>query len=348
MTFEGKIQTLAEHISSAQNICVVSHSHPDGDAVGSCVAAYHFLKSCGKSVRILLEGPWPAAVDFLITPDMADDVILYTHKPETAANEAAASDHILFLDLNNISRTGSMSGIFSGTGAYKILIDHHLAPQEAEFNLIFSETQVSSACEFLQSILLKLPQTGGKVTGLPAPTVTALLTGITTDSNNFANSVFPGTLGSVSALLDAGADREDILDHIYNSYDERRFRLMGFLLGERMIITDAGVAIMVLDESTSSRFGIEQGDTEGFVNIPLGIKRVRMSILSKEEGDEFRVSIRSKRGISANRAAGLYFNGGGHEQAAGGKLYKRDGFSDYMDVTSYIIDVTGKFLENEK
>jgi phosphoesterase RecJ-like protein len=66
---------------------------------------------------------------------------------------------------------------------------------------------------------------------------------------------------------------------------------------------------------------MQEGDTEGFVNEPLSIGKVRMSIFAREESGEVRISIRSKRGTSANRCAKLFFNGGGHENAAGGKLH---------------------------
>ena len=65
---------------------------------------------------------------------------------------------------------------------------------------------------------------------------------------------------------------------------------------------------------------MQEGDTEGFVNEPLSIAEVRMSIFAREDKEEVRISIRSKKGTSANRCARLFFDGGGHENAAGGKL----------------------------
>ena len=98
----------------------------------------------------------------------------------------------------------------------------------------------------------------------------------------------------------------------------------------------------------AKKYDLREGETEGFVNMALGIKDVRMSLLLKEEDDRFRVSVRSKRGISANRCAALYFNGGGHELAAGGKLLKEkdlDGGGPEK-AASYTERVTGKFLND--
>ena len=97
-------------------------------------------------------------------------------------------------------------------------------------------------------------------------------------------------------------------------------------------------------------YDIRDGETEGFVNLPLGIRKVRMSFLLKEEDDRFRVSVRSKKGISANRCAAEFFNGGGHEQAAGGKLIKGRDLSaepDIAEVAEYVEKCTYRFF-NEK
>ena len=121
---------------------------------------------------------------------------------------------------------------------------------------------------------------------------------------------------------------------------------MGRLLGDKMKITGDGVAYMIIDRSLADEYDIREGETEGFVNIPLGMECVRMSILLKEEDDKFRVSIRSKKGTSANRCAAMFFNGGGHELAAGGKLVKgRDlKTGSAAEAAAYVEARTGEFL----
>ena len=138
-----------------------------------------------------------------------------------------------------------------------------------------------------------------------------------------------------------------ILDRVYNQYGENRLRLMGHMMKDLLRITSDGVAYMVLDRKTMNRYDIAEGDTEGFVNMPLSIAQVRMSILVKEDEDRVRVSIRSKKGTSANRCARRFFNGGGHENAAGGRLYIPTDIKVIEEAGDYIERNTHIFLNNE-
>jgi len=343
----SEIQSLEALVRDARTIGIATHTHPDGDAIGSSVALYHYLHDLhGKEVRILLDNALPEAAGFVLD-HCTGCVIRYDHKPEEVKRWAASCDLLFFLDLNGAHRTGEMAAAFEGLTAPRVLIDHHLNPQREEFRLVFSETEISSASELLFHVLMAMPDIAGDATKLPAASLTAVMTGITTDTNNFANSTFPSTFQAASALIAAGVDREAVIMHLYNSYPERRVRLMGELLHDRMVITPKGVAYMILDAATRDRTGIRQGETEAFVNIPLTIYNVRMSLFLKEEDGVFRVSIRSKKGTSANRLAMKYFNGGGHEQASGGKLTIGKEVRDASDAAAYIERVTEEFLTDE-
>jgi phosphoesterase RecJ-like protein len=179
------------------------------------------------------------------------------------------------------------------------------------------------------------------------PVLDALMTGMTTDTNNFANSVFPSTLQMASELLAAGVDRNALLGHLYQNYRENRFRAMGAVLAERMVVRPDGVAYIILDRAFLQRFDIQEGETEGFVNLPLGIGGVRISLLLREDEGHFRVSIRSKAGVSANRLATEVFHGGGHEQAAGGKLHFPQDIATPADAEKFVSDVTARFMRNQ-
>lgn len=170
--------------------------------------------------------------------------------------------------------------------------------------------------------------------------------GMTTDTNNFANSVFPGTLSMASGLLEAGVDRDAIIGHIYNEYRENRVRAMARLLAD-MKITPEGVAIMVLDKGTQDSLDIREGETEGFVNIPLSIKDVKISIFAREDGPLFRVSVRSKRGWSANSMAIRFFHGGGHEQAAGGRILIPEDIAGPQEAGAFLAGVAARFMKHE-
>ncbi len=304
-------------IEGAERITLVAHTRPDGDAIGSTLALSAFLQARGKDAAVLL----PDRVDDNLRFMLRDgEPLIYTDDPDAACRRIAGSDLLFCLDCNAWNRTAGMEGALARSTARKVLIDHHIGPDTAAFDLCFSRTEISSASELLYWILLSLPGMDGQAAKLPPASARALLTGMTTDTNNFANSVYPSTFEMAGELIAAGVDREGILACLYNNYPERRFRLMGHLLRDCMTITPEGIAYMILRKADRNAYGITEGDTEGFVNLPLGIDRVRMSLFLKEEDGLFRVSIRSRKELSANQLARTFFHGGGHAQAAGGRL----------------------------
>jgi len=335
-------------IASSSRTVIVTHTHPDGDAIGSCVAMKSFIDNRYKtpSSSIVLSNRENCSVSFLFDNDSDR---LYAEEDMTAVSAAiGSSDLIICLDFNTLSRTGALEDLLMNANTPKVLFDHHLNPDNTAFDFIISSTEVSSTCEILYNSLKTMPGIGGKAANLPIKCLTGIMTGITTDTNNFANSVFPGTLSATSELLAAGVDREAILMHTFNEYRENRFRLMGHLLAEELKITALGVAYMVLPDEIANKYDIKDGELEGFVNIPLGIKSVRISIFVREDDGFLRVSIRSKRGTSANELACRYFHGGGHVLASGGKLYCPQDVADIKEAAAYIEKVTEDFFDGQE
>ena len=340
-----KIHTLHTLLSSAESIVIATHMKPDGDAMGSSVGMYHIVRSYGKEAKIAIANPVPASIDFLT--EGSDDILIHETMPEETENAILSCDLLICLDFNSFHRTDTLQYALEESKAVKVLIDHHLSPDEDRFSLVFSETEISSASELLYHILMELPPIGGNAGNLPRQTAVALMTGMTTDTNNFMNSTYPSTLRMASALLEAGVDRDMIIQKVYNNFKEKRIRLQGHVLKDLLNITPDGVAYMVLDKETLNAYNVEEGDTEGFVNIPLSIDKVLMSILIKEDSDRVRVSIRSRKGVSANRCARLYFNGGGHENAAGGRLHMPGDIGSIAEVAGYIERHTHIFMTEE-
>lgn len=345
------LERLGSLIEDSSRISIVTHMKPDGDAMGSSAAMCHFLGMCGKKdVRIVLPDRYPANLDFIAGSLPEGSILIHEEHAEAAEARITGSDLVICLDFNAFHRTDRLEESLKASGAAKVLIDHHLNPDRTPFAVSFSETEISSASELLYHILMAMPQTGSDARRLPAAAATALMTGMTTDTNNFANSTYPSTLRMASALLEAGVDRDAILYSLYNRHSENRLRLMGHMMKDLLRITPDGVAYIVLDRKTQLEYHMEEGDTEGFVNMPLSIEAVKMSLLLKEDGERVRVSIRSKMGISANMCSRLHFNGGGHENAAGGRLYIPGDIRDITQAASYIERHTHIFMteENEK
>lgn len=334
-------------IGSAAYAVISTHAHPDGDAVGSAIALARYLSGRGLDVRIALPDPCPENLAFIVD-ETAEAFIVDKQEEVEAALKVA--DLLISIDYNSPRRTDALEAAIRSFSGRKVLIDHHISPEDGFYDLVFSETEVSSSCELLYCILMKMPEIGGHAERLGVETGTALMLGMTTDSNNFANSTWPSTLKMAGELIAAGVDREALLQSLYNRYRENRFRFMGHFLGKKLKITEEGVAYAVMSADEIRSFDIRDGESEGFVNIPLGIERVRMSIFIKEEDshDRLRVSVRSKKGTSANRFAGLYFNGGGHEQAAGGRLSIPEEIAGPKEAEEYVEKCAREFFAGEK
>lgn len=314
------VRKLDALVHSAVTVTVAAHTHPDGDALGSVSALVSYLRESRGKDAVAVFSDSPASTVRFIVPDSVP-LLCHDTDPDACFARIAGSDLVILLDCNGFSRTEALQEAFEASPAPKVLIDHHVGPERDRFQVVFSTPDVSSASELLYYVLLELPDVGGDAGKLPPATARALLAGMTTDTNNFSNSVFPGTFRMAADLIAAGVDREAVLMDLYNRYRENRVRVMGYLQYEGMRITPEGLAYIVATKEVMDRFDVAEGETEGLVNVPLSIDRVKMSILLKQEKDHFRVSIRSKKGWSARQAAVKHFHGGGHENASGGKLY---------------------------
>lgn len=341
-----KIQKLHKLLTEAERPVIVTHTRPDGDAIGSTMGMYHTLKLYGKNPKVALANPIPANIDFLMPEGLSQDIFVHETDKVGAETVIAESDLIICLDFNGFHRTDTLETALTEASAAKILIDHHIGPDEDKFALVFSKTEISSASELLYHILMALPVIGNDARRLPAQAAIAVMTGMTTDTNNFANSVYPSTFAMASTLIEAGVDRDAIIAKLYNRFKESRIRLQGHVLKDLMHTTDHGVAYIILNKEDLYKYNVEEGDTEGFVNIPLTIDEIKMSIFIKEDNGFARVSIRSKKGTSANRCSRMFFNGGGHENAAGGRLYMPNDIADITQAAEYIERVTLYFMKN--
>ncbi|MCQ2130187.1 MAG: DHH family phosphoesterase [Bacteroidales bacterium] len=335
---EEKIKAFLTMVSKSESIVLITHFRPDGDALGSTFALRTFLKDvCRHDSTVILSSGIPESLLFIPSEDDKASTLTWDGDNGKAIDVMRTADLVICLDCANLGRCDELGDYAISSKAEKVLIDHHLNPDTDQFDLVFSESDcVSSASELLYYILLATPQIDGDAARIPEAARRSMMAGMTTDTNNFANSVHPTTLRMASELIASGTDRDEILGHIYNEYRENRFRAMGFLLSERLVISDKGIAYIIVDQATRDRFDLREGETEGIVNMPLGIKSVNISIMLTEDGDRYRVSVRSKRGWSANNMAIRYFNGGGHEQAAGGRLYIGKDIADSSELPGYL------------
>ncbi len=327
MSKTEEFNTLVGH---SRRAVLLTHVHPDGDALGSQFAIWHWLNGKVASIVAVHEDV-PRNLDFICGR------IPFVN-PTEATPYIGEADLIICTDFNTVSRSGVDEGAFRSSKAKKVLFDHHLNPEAEDFDLIFGRTDISSACEVVYDVLKSLCK-DGDISVLPLECRNALLTGMTTDTNNFSNSVFPGTFAMASDLISSGVDREAILDLLYNHESENKVKAFSWILYNRLVIREDGLACIVVDEEVWHKFSLQKGELEGLVNIPLMIGRVKACVRLLQDPDNpktFRVSIRSKRGYSANALAVKYFHGGGHLLASGGKLTVGEDVPDVESIAPFL------------
>ncbi len=319
-----QIDRFSELISAANELVILSHTNPDGDAIGSVVAMKRFLALAGKQSTIIIPNKYPEYLSFL---DPAREILVYKENRKRSESIIKSCDLILALDFNQLSRIDELEQIVRESLSRKVLVDHHPSPEKGPFDIIFSETEISSNCELLYWLFTSL-----KDGEIPLEVAEPLYVGMMTDTNNFTNSVLASTFKMASNLIDAGVDKERLQYLVFGGFSESRMRLMGYLLSEKMtVLPDVEAGFIMLSKEDQERFSFAEGDSEGFVNIPLSIKGINISALFTESEGVVRVSLRSSNDFSVNKMARRFFNGGGHERASGGKLFiPFDQVADYF------------------
>jgi len=255
--------------------------------------------------------------DFLHWMPGSEAFLVFEKDAEACKMAIAEAECIMMLDFNNLSRSGILHNEIGKTRCPRILVDHHLAPDESQFYCIYSSTGVSSASEIVTEIILHY----GKE-HLSESISTNLLVGIMTDTGSFAHSIYhPRTFDLVSILIEKSMPFSQIHELVYDTMSENRLRLLGFSINNRMeVLDDYSTAIIALNKSDLERFNYQVGDTEGVVNFPLSMAKIKMSVLVTERQDQIRLSFRSKGRFSVHELANKHFKGGGHTNAAGGTL----------------------------
>ncbi len=312
---ENLIQATKKEIESARKIVIVSHMSPDGDSIGSSLAWANFLKLQEKEVTVIVPNAYP---DFFSWMPGISEVLVYAEKKELAEEAIRKSDLIFALDFNVLKRIGDMAASVADAAAKKILVDHHLDPGNFA-DVVISYPSMTSTSEMIFRLICRM----GYFTEMTVECAECIFVGLLTDTGSFSyNSNNPELYTIVSQLIMKGVDKDEISRKINNNFSEGRFRLLGFLLNEKLkIYPEIGAAMMCLRKEELGRFVYKTGDTEGFVNIPLSIKGVVFSVFIKEDVDRIRFSFRSQGDVEANKFAAAFFNGGGHKNAAGGTMF---------------------------
>jgi bifunctional oligoribonuclease and PAP phosphatase NrnA len=307
-------KVLSKRIDSASSVVIASHVNPDGDALGSSLALYHYLKKTGKKqVSVIMPNQYP---DFLKWLPGNDDIIIFNKDQSIATRTIRNSDLIFLLDFNTPERTDKAEKEIAGSGAYKIMIDHH--PNPVPFtDVIISDTMASSTAE----LVFRFIENAGIPGLIDHVSATCLYAGIMSDTGSFNyNSSQPETYRVLAELLERGIDKDHIYSSVYDNFSENRMRLLGYCLDKKMVVyPEYQTAFMSLSLAEKKHYNYKRGDAEGFVNYPLSVKGIIFVAFFMENDDHIKISFRSKGGFDTNKFAVKYFDGGGHVNASGGE-----------------------------
>lgn len=329
-TLSTGIPQCLEVLAKAKTIIITTHQNPDGDAIGSALGLYHFAVNRGIKATIINFSPTPTNLQFLPS---AHGIEVYT--PEAHDALIAAADAICILDLNSINRIQTMGDAVLSSPAVKVLIDHHQNPT-IDAGVMVVDTDSTSTCELIFRII------DASGLGFSPESATAIYTGIMTDTGGFR---YPRTDAEVfqmaSRLLEYGADPVAIAENVFNSSPFSRTVLLGKALGSLTLSYDGKLSVMTVTADDFLQTNALEEDTEGFVSHTLSITGVVMGILFVEfpGKNAIKISIRSKGDVRANDLAGE-INGGGHLNAAAGRIYNRS----LEEVRSEVVEKAGKYM----
>jgi bifunctional oligoribonuclease and PAP phosphatase NrnA len=301
-------------LDDAKSIVITTHKSPDGDAVGSSLALYHFLKKKGKEVTVVVPDAFP---DFLNWMVGIESIVHYDTQTEDADKIISETDIIFSLDYNSLTRIKDLRNPIEKSNAAKIVIDHHQDPQEFADHY-FVDTDSCSTSQLIYEFIEEL----GELEKLDKAMGECIYCGIMTDTGSFR---YPSTTSKthqiIAHLIDLGVENSKIHQEVYDNSSEHRLRLLGYALTQKMVVlANCNAAYISLSQEELKRFSFKKGDTEGLVNYALSISGIKFAALITEKEDMISLSLRSKDGFYVNKIANEHFSGGGHVYAAGGML----------------------------
>ncbi|WP_284651959.1 DHH family phosphoesterase [Flavobacterium terrisoli] len=311
------IFAIQQLLATPKRIAIIPHRSPDGDAMGSTLALYHFLLKMNHQPIVISPNEFP---NFLAWLPSSETVLVYENDKEKCSKIIQESEIVFTLDFNALHRTGEMEQVLSKVTAPMIMIDHHQKP-DTFATYTYSDTVFGSTCEMIYNFISFL----GKKDLIDTTIASCIYTGIATDSGSFR---FPSTTGTthriVAELIDLGIDNSEIHNQLFDNNSYNRLQLLGRALQNMKVFPEYKTSYITLSQKELDEFHYEKGDTEGVVNYGLTIKGIHFAAIFIEHRDEniIKISFRSQGNFDVNQFARDHFNGGGHINAAGGKSYE--------------------------
>ena len=326
------LKSVTKLFSEKRNIIFIPHSSPDADALGSCLALYHFFNQ-ENEVDIISPNEYTEILNFL---PGSENILNYERDKEKCENIFNKGNVIFTLDFNSLSRARNLSSLISKSSATTIMIDHHENPDNYA-DITISNSKMSSTCEMVYDFICSIDKS--KIDNKIA---TCIYTGIVADTGSFR---FPSTTSKTlkvgSELINHGVNVTEIFEKLHNNFQFKRLKLLGSAINNFKKIEGLPVVYTSITDNDQKINDFKKGDSEGFVNFGLSVADILCSVLFIEKKDEglIKISFRSKGDFKVNIFASKYFNGGGHEHASGGisKLSLQETEEKFIiDIKKYI------------
>jgi phosphoesterase RecJ-like protein len=311
------IFAIQQLLATPKKIAIIPHRSPDGDAMGSTLALYHFLLKLNHQAVVIAPNDFP---NFLAWLPGSETVLIYENDKPNCTKIIQEAEIVFTLDFNALHRTGEMEHVLNKLTVPTIMIDHHQKP-DSYATYTYSDTVFGSTCEMIYNFITFL----GHKDLIDKTIASCIYTGITTDSGSFR---FPSTTGTthriVADLIDLGIDNSEIHNQLFDNNSYNRLQLLGRALQNMKVFPEYKTSYITLSQKELDEFHYEKGDTEGVVNYGLTIKGIHFAAIFIEHKDEniIKISFRSQGSFDVNQFARDHFNGGGHINAAGGKSYE--------------------------
>jgi bifunctional oligoribonuclease and PAP phosphatase NrnA len=302
---ENGLKAVADAIRSNDRFVVVAHENPDGDALGSMLAAALGLRALRKDVVMYLSGtaPTPAEYGFLDLSDVRREL------PDDLQERV-----LLAVDCANERRIGETN---TGVDGAKLVVNvdhHHDNSRFGDVRLIVGDA--SSTSEILRDILRELD------VELTPEIAAALYVGLVTDTGRFQyTNTTPKALRLAAELVEAGADVHGIFQHVYETVQFAKLKLLARALERAQLFEGGRVVVSYLLKDDFRDVGAEEPYSEGIIDSLRAVEGSEMVALIREpprnEGPARRISLRSSHDEVDVSAIARKEGGGGHRQAAG-------------------------------
>ncbi|HEY3403519.1 MAG TPA: bifunctional oligoribonuclease/PAP phosphatase NrnA [Ohtaekwangia sp.] len=311
-----QIQAFRDFMSQPRSVVILTHFKPDADALGSSLGLMGYLKKKGHRVQVITPSDYPDFISWM--PGNSDVLIFQKDKPKPSQEFIDQAEIIFCLDFSSLNRINELGEMVRASAAKKVLVDHHLEPENFADFVQWDDTAASTA-----ELIFQLIDELGDKKLIDNSIANCLYAGIMTDTGGFRHSNTTFKVFQIAGELVAlGANPSQVSKLVYDTNTIERLRLMGYVLSEKLqVLPEYRTAYMVLSAEELKKFGSQTGDTEGLVNYGLSVKGVKLSVMISDRKDSVKLSFRSLGDFSVNDLARKHFEGGGHRNAAGGQTH---------------------------